>query len=213
MIGCEKNPDEREDYYSAEIVGFDLNCSTCILSFPEDSLKVRTVLGESPRNYYQTVNLDKDQFVIGQRIEVKVRKAEPTELRACITLFPSYNYENIYVSDYKYSQDFLFNDTINLAYGDCLVDFENQNAICFDSVLTDSRCPEDLMCFWAGEAIARFSINKNQNDEIVLDLLTGTVDTIFADYKFSFIDLLPYPNTQFQNRPENYRAKILLKLN
>lgn len=91
IIGCEKRNDNMENLYIAKIVGFDLNCSTCILSFPNDSLIVKNLLGESLNNYYQTVNLDKDEFKYGQMIKVKFRKPEDDELKACITLYPSYN--------------------------------------------------------------------------------------------------------------------------
>lgn len=211
IINCEKGSDLIVNQYVAKIVGFDLNCSTCILYFPNDSLTVKNLLGESQNNYYQTVNLDKDEFEIGQMIKVKVRKAEDNELKACITLYPSFNYENIYVSEYEYYKDFAFNDTINLGYSDCLNDFEKQSTICFDSVLTDSRCPENLICIWAGEAVARFRFKIYKKDPIWIDLHTGTIDTVINEYKFSFIDLLPYPNTEIQTKLEDYKAKIIIK--
>ncbi|MBK6284193.1 MAG: hypothetical protein IPF54_17505 [Draconibacterium sp.] len=95
------NYDTLDSYVVGEIVGFDLNCSTCILKFPNDSLTIRHELGASRDNYYQTVNLMKDTFEINQKVLVKLRKAEENELRACITLYPSYDYINIYIADFK----------------------------------------------------------------------------------------------------------------
>ncbi|KAF0132236.1 MAG: hypothetical protein FD155_760 [Bacteroidetes bacterium] len=213
LVGCKKNTESSDNYFVAKIAGFDLNCSTCILSFPDDSLRIKKLLGESPNNYYQTVNLERANYVIGQKIKVKVRKAEDNELKGCITLYPSYNYENIFVSGYNNYQDFLLNDTIDLAYRDCLNNFENQTSICFDSVLTDSRCPENVICIWAGEAIARFSLKNNQNNTTYFDLHVGTIDTLINDYKFSFVNLLPYPNTEIPTELEDYKAKIIIKRN
>jgi hypothetical protein len=211
IIGCEKNSDNNSNQFIAEIVGYDLNCSKCILSFLEDSSVIKNLLGESQNNYYQTVNLEKDEFIIGQFIKVKVRKAQDNEFLSCINLYPSYNYNNIYVSEYKQFRDFCFNDTIDLGYGDCLNDYEMNNTICFDSVITDSRCPENVVCVWAGEAIARFKIYIDQSSPITLDLYTGTIDTTINEYKLSFIDLLPYPNTEIERRFEDYKAKIIIK--
>ena len=211
IIGCDEGQETIQNQYIAKIVGFDLNCSTCILSFPFDSAKIAEKLGISENYYYQTVNLEKNDFTIGQLLLVDVRKAEPSELNACITLYPSFNYENIYVTNFDYYRDFQLNDTILLNYGECLNDYTNQLSICFDSVLTDSRCPENVVCIWAGEAIARFRIMNRQNDPRFLDLYTGTVDTIVNGYKLSFLDLLPYPNTEIPRDIEDYKAKLLIK--
>ena len=213
IIGCEKETDNLTNQYIAKIVNYDLNCSTCILFFPNDSSQIVNELGESENCFYQTVNLDKNDFKIGQLIKVKVRKAEDTELKACITLYPSYNYENIYVTDYEYYCDFNLNDTIDLGYGQCLNHYTNQTTICFDTVLTDSRCPENVICIWAGEAIVRFKININQNESFFLDLHTGTFDTVVNGFRLTFLDLLPYPNTEIERDLEDYKARIVIKDN
>ena len=48
--------------YTARIAGYDLNCSTCILTFPFDSNAVMKELGSSPENLYQAVNLNKNDL-------------------------------------------------------------------------------------------------------------------------------------------------------
>jgi len=100
--GCDKNHvDNTDRYFVGEIVGFDLNCSTCILKFPDDSITIQETIGASKNNCYQTVNLEKDTFTISQRVLVKLRVPEDNELNACITLYPSYDYKNIYIIDFK----------------------------------------------------------------------------------------------------------------
>jgi len=210
FLGCEKDPGKGEDYYAARIVGFDLNCSTCILSFPYDSVKVKRLLGNSPGNNYQTVNLYRDNYVIGQSLKVKVRKAMEDELQACITLYPSTNYENIFVSDYDNFPDLRLNDTILMPLGDCLYDSENQNTLCFDSVVTDSRCPEDVVCVWEGEAIGKFSLRNYLHDPVTFKLYQGGKDTAINGYTFSFVDLLPHRNSRIQINPRNYRAVMII---
>ncbi len=210
FFGCERDSNKVEEYYTARIVGFDLNCATCILSFPDDSVKIKNVLGESPENKYQTVNLYNNNYVIGQSLKVKVRKAMKDELKACITLFPSYNYENIFVSDFDQFPDLRLNDTILMPLGDCLYDSENQNTLCFDSVVTDSRCPEDVVCIWEGEAIGKFSLRKYQQDPVIFKLKQGSKDTAINGYRISFVDLLPHRNSRIQTNPRNYKAVMII---
>jgi len=105
----------------------------------------------------------------------------------------------------------VLNDTILLAYGNCLKDSESQFEICLDTVLSDSRCPIDVNCVWAGEGKARFKYSINNNPPITIDLRAGVADSLINEYKFSFVDLLPYPLHDKQIKPEDYIAKIVIK--
>lgn len=101
-FACRKDKyDALDSYVVGEIVNFDLNCSTCILKFPNDSLAIKHEFGASRDNYYQTINLMKDTFKVTQKVLVKLRKPEYNEIRACITLYPSYDYIRVYISDFK----------------------------------------------------------------------------------------------------------------
>jgi len=107
VFACNRENFEKEihnnldSYFVGEIVNFDLNCSTCILKFPDDSLTIKNEIGISRDNYYQTINLMKDTFKINQKVWVKLRKAEKNDLRASITLYASYDYTNVYITDFK----------------------------------------------------------------------------------------------------------------
>jgi len=212
LLGCGKETENNSNQLIASIAGFDLNCSTCIVSFPDDSLKIKKLLGESPNNYFQIVNLHKGNYTVGQKLKVEVRKAEDAELNACITLYPSYNYMNLYALDYQNFADIRFNDTLDLAYKDCFYDRDGQSYICFDTVLSDSRCPAGVECFWAGEARARFKIEKYNSSPVYLDLKEGAKDAVAGGYKISFIKLLPYPKKDHQIKPEEYKAQIVVKI-
>jgi len=213
LLGCEKGKDNVSDQYEARIVGFDRNCGTCILSFPDDSLKIRNELGGSLDNSYQAVNLDRGNFILGQKLKVDVRKAEDAELQACITLYPSSNYKYIYVSDVEKYSDLRLNDTIELSYKDCINDPDRQCYICLDSVINDSRCPKDAECVWAGEAIARFKIEKYNNEPVYFNLKEGEKDAIVSGYHIAFIKLLPYSTVGSYPKPEDYKARIVIKSN
>lgn len=50
---CKKENDPSLDrYFVSEIVNFDLNCSTCILKFPDDLVTVKQAIGASRDNFY-----------------------------------------------------------------------------------------------------------------------------------------------------------------
>lgn len=216
MFGCEKSTVDQGSKYTARIVGFDMNCSTCILEFPDDYLQVKEEIGESPGNYYQAVNLSKDNYEIGQKLKVKIRKAEINEVRACITMYPSYSYKNVFIMDFENFNTLIFNDTISISYRDCLNDTENQMYICLDSVLNDSRCPTGAECFWEGNAEVRFKFEKYNNKRILFNLNTHrgfTCDTIVDGYRFTLTGLRPYPAMEHQIMQKDYKAEIIVKKN
>jgi len=213
LVACNKSTDNLSSDYTARIVGFDLNCSTCILEFPQNSLEVIGEIGKSPDNYYQAINLNRENFKIGQTLKVKIRKAETNELRECITMFPTYNYKNVFILDFENYNNLIFNDTISLSYRDCLNDSENQMSICLDSVFNDSRCPTGVVCIWAGNAVVRFKYEKYKNKPVIFDLNTNSQfrsDTIVDGYKFTLIGLSPYPEIEHQIIQKEYKAEIIV---
>ena len=71
--------------------------------------------------------------------------------------------------------------------------------LCFDSLISDSRCPANAMCVWAGSAVAKFSLTKN-GESTSFNLATlkyGSYnkDTVLLGYKIEFVNLSPYPGT------------------
>ena len=214
LFSCEKSPDNKIDsIYIARIIGFDLNCSTCILEFPDDNSQVKKEIGESPGNYYQTTNLSKGNYVIGQKVRVKIRKEEPNDLTPCINLYPSYSYKNIFIKEFENFNNLIFNDTIDLSYKDCLYDPENQMYICLDSVLNDSRCPIGAYCLIAGNATVRFKYEKINYTPILFNLITNPESPKYAvidEYKFTLIDLKPYPSFQAPATKGKYKAQIVV---
>ena len=71
--------------------------------------------------------------------------------------------------------------------------------------ISDSRCPENVQCVWAGEAVVKLKIN-NLTDSTTVNLkiepaknsVTDTVSfTLSAkDYQAILYDITPYPNTE-----------------
>ena len=82
--------------------------------------------------------------------------------------------------------------------------------LCFNAVVSDSRCPANAMCIWQGTAVARFSFTKNDQintfDLSTLDQPpTYNKDTVLMGYKIEFVNLHPYPGTVPNPIPDSDR--------
>jgi hypothetical protein len=214
IYSCEKSNNTKAPGFTARIDGFDLNCSTCILSFPFDSNAVKKELGSSPENLYKAVNLNKNDMKLGQMVKVEVRKAEPEELSPCLTLYPSLMYENVFVTSVDDFDSFSTDDTILLPLKDCGLNIENQAYICFESVSDDSRCPDGAQCVWAGDAKAKFKYVRLNEDPVFFSLNTNvsfTNDSIIDGYKFTLLNLYPYPSLKHHTDQNKYKAELVIQ--
>lgn len=209
--GCEKSNDTYNLQCIATVVGFDLNCSTCILSLAGDVDGTPGVQGGNTKDLFLAVNLGRNDFKIGQVIRIKARKAADTELPECITLYASYNYRNIYVFSYEKLGNAPLNDTLEVSYKQCVFDANSLYSVCLDTVLEDSRCPSGAVCIWAGEAIARFRILYWNYPPVILTQKEGTTYAEDAGYTFTFLKLLPYPSISYYPKLQDYKARVLIR--
>lgn len=93
----------------------------------------------------------------------------------------------------------------------------------FLKVVTDSRCPKDVQCVWAGKAEVLVSITKNAKYGSEEEIKTITIppyanlqnklNVIFSSEAFSIkgFDLLPYPSTKQKIKAEDYVLKLEVK--
>jgi hypothetical protein len=90
----------------------------------------------------------------------------------------------------------------------------------FEKVLTDSRCPSDVNCIWAGEAIVVVDVyNKGEHiydKELIMDTsgtLSDSNNLIFTSdtIKVFSSKLFPYPKTTETKDFEKYYLEILLQ--
>jgi hypothetical protein len=212
-FSCERDSYNRNSTFIARVVGYDLNCGTCILEFPYDLSSIMNTIGTSQNNYYEAVNLNKNNYEIGQQLECTVRKTKTNELTACITLYPSLNYKSIFIEDPVVINNLILNDTVPLAFHDCLADRDNKFYICLDSIVNESRCPIGLECFWAGMATVKFKFQSYQNTPQYFYLSTA-IDienkTILPGYSIKLVGLEPFPSKDFKINQNEYKAKLLI---
>jgi hypothetical protein len=87
----------------------------------------------------------------------------------------------------------------------------------FEEVLSDSRCPKDVECVWAGEAKILIEIYQNGHidirKEIIIDvkgILNDASNLIYAsnNIKVYATGLYPYPMTSKKKDFETYYLEI-----
>ncbi len=86
--------------------------------------------------------------------------------------------------------------------------------ICFDSLITESRCPSDVVCIWGGVAVGEFSFKQN-GSVVHFNLATGNIldyhtDTLINQIKISLQNILPYPKSI---QPSTALTEAVLKIN
>ena len=95
-----------------------------------------------------------------------------------------------------------------------LFSFENKS-IRFIKVVSDSRCPTDVTCIWAGEAKVLVAISENgkEIEEKIISLRNpNNLILNFADsdrlYSLNTLDLYPYPTSKNKIENSEYCLKI-----
>lgn len=91
----------------------------------------------------------------------------------------------------------------------------NEPYICFDSLITDSRCPKGGECIWQGTAIIKIRFHETDNTHSILMSLKGfpglgyISDTAINGYQIIFTDLKPYPDINVP-APEKIEASFII---
>jgi hypothetical protein len=107
----------------------------------------------------------------------------------------------------------ILNDTLIVAYHDTLYNASGNIWVSFDSLAEDSRCPTNMDCSWEGAANVKITFNNaGDKKSFVLSTLYSPEsgyfqDTTISNYKFSLVDVLPYPDGG-KIVPENYKIKF-----
>jgi len=106
------------------------------------------------------------------------------------------------------------NDTIVIGYNQVYYDSKNNFKLGFDSLVSDSRCPIGLLCFWGGEVSVRFDLIIGRDDHycfVLSNLASFVNDTIIGNLKFRLADVVPYPELEKVIKKEDYFAKIIFE--
>ena len=84
--------------------------------------------------------------------------------------------------------------------------------VTFERVKSDSRCPMDALCVWAGDAIVMVSLSQAAGGQLQRELHTDPTDSeaSYLAYWIKLVALAPYPRSDRQIRPEDYAATLIV---
>ncbi|VBB46368.1 hypothetical protein TRIP_D390034 [uncultured Paludibacter sp.] len=110
-------------------------------------------------------------------------------------------------------KDFNYNDEYIIQVTKSVKSADNQYEIRFDSVFTDSRCPEGAVCVWEGVAGARFTISEINSSSKTVELYTlnnnqWSDSAVYNNLKIKLLELNPYPSVNSPIKYSDYKAKI-----
>ncbi len=102
-----------------------------------------------------------------------------------------------------------FSDVV-LAPGQTVTPAGTNLQVRFDRVESDSRCPIDVICVWAGEAALDLQLTVGDSTAAVQLRSSGGpgARVIFEGYELSVRGLDPAPHTQRPIDPRSYRLKL-----
>jgi hypothetical protein len=86
--------------------------------------------------------------------------------------------------------------------------------IAFDAVRSDSRCPADVNCIRAGEAVIALTLSRVGELPVGRELETTPErsSTTFLNFTITLSSLQPYPRSDRQTRSEDYVATFVVRV-
>ena len=86
--------------------------------------------------------------------------------------------------------------------------------VTFASLLDDSRCPVNATCVWEGDAEILIGVRQANAEESQLALHTNQKFSQagkYQQYVLRLVALDPYPRMDFEHKPGDYTATLLIK--
>lgn len=104
------------------------------------------------------------------------------------------------------------NDINRLSVGTTLNISSESLRVRFDSVSEDSRCPENTVCIWPGNARVHCTITKNQSSKqpIVLNTTTMPQTASYQGYTIRLADVTPLPKAGERTPQGAYKVGITI---
>lgn len=89
------------------------------------------------------------------------------------------------------------------------VAFDNSDlVITFVGVLDDSRCAQNVLCVWQGNAEMQFSLIGDMT--FLLNSFLDNRETLVSDYLVTFVNLQPQTHTQKSIDPQSYIVELVI---
>ncbi len=104
------------------------------------------------------------------------------------------------------------NYSSSLSMGEIL-EFGNKS-IKFKNVVSDSRCPKEVTCIWAGEAVVAIEVFENgfYLEEKIITIQSSNIPLKFASenilYNIDRLNLSPAPSVKNQDTSLEYKLRL-----
>lgn len=89
---------------------------------------------------------------------------------------------------------------------------DGQNTLLIKEI-SDSRCPEGVVCVWAGEVIVKGEWTANNNKSTFEIHSVTDQQKQPAGYTIKIVDAQPYPKYGTDSKPENLVISLLIQKN
>jgi hypothetical protein len=97
---------------------------------------------------------------------------------------------------------------VQLAPGQSVIFESDELEVKFVGIASDSRCPRDLTCVWAGEVIVRLDLRKDGRTK---ELAVKETEGLPVDgYTVSVLEVLPVRASSHPIAPADYRVTLKL---
>jgi hypothetical protein len=85
--------------------------------------------------------------------------------------------------------------------------------VAFDGVRSDSRCPMDVMCVWAGDAVVTVRLSQPAGGQVERELHTDSrgSEASYLAYSIRLVALAPYPRSAQPIQPDEYVASLAVE--
>lgn len=103
-------------------------------------------------------------------------------------------------------------EPFTLAAGETALVGPDRTRVTFEAVVSDSRCPTDVQCIRAGEAVVRVAVAAQGQAAETGELQTtpNRNQTSVAGYTLTLSQVLPEPNTSAPIKASDYRATFIV---
>lgn len=99
-------------------------------------------------------------------------------------------------------------ETVQLAPDQTVSLAAHRGSITFESVVSDSRCPTDVVCVTAGEAVVRLKLVTPSGPNSFQLSSTPARSTTIEGISFEVVLVKPDPVSTVQTKPSDYRVTL-----
>lgn len=100
-------------------------------------------------------------------------------------------------------------ETVTLAPGQSTAVFDGTATLTFDRVVSDNRCPVDVQCITAGEAVVEVTVETRTGKSVVELSSSGTKnEAVAGSVRLRLTDVKPEPDSNVRINPADYRITL-----